>query len=164
MMEGRWPETSRPGPHRSSWLAHGGRVERHSSAFCRAHRPAGGAHGKMPTNAFQLDHHARANWIDEVLADSFPASDPPSWTPGIATLSPSLPNAPSVAHTRTDMLHAGDLLPHFQVNDFYGTRIDYSSFWQRKNLVLVMLSDIDRPSRSYAEPLMPRGRESKEDD
>jgi len=115
----------------------------------------------MPT---KLDHHARANWIDEVLADSFPASDPPSWTPGIATLSPSLPNAPSVAHTRTDMLHAGDLLPHFQVNDFYGTRIDYSSFWQRKNLVLVMLSDIDRPSRSYAEQLMARGRDSKEDD
>ena len=115
----------------------------------------------MPT---KLDHHARANWIDEVLADSFPASDPPSWTPGIATLSPPLPNAPSVAHTRTDMLHAGDFLPHFQVNDFYGTRIDYASFWQRKNLVLVMLSDIDRPSRSYAEQLMARGRDSKEDD
>ena len=26
--------------------------------------------------------------IDDVLADSFPASDPPAWTPGVARLTP----------------------------------------------------------------------------
>ena len=115
-----------------------------------------------PTNAFQIDRRARADWIDEVLADSFPASDPPSWTPGIARLSPSL-DSPGGAHNSTDMLHPGDLVPHFEVTDLYGKRVDYSSIWQRKNLVLVMLPDTDPSSRSYAEQLKARGRDSKED-
>jgi hypothetical protein len=28
--------------------------------------------------------------IDDTLADSFPASDPPAWTPGIARLTPQV--------------------------------------------------------------------------
>ena len=30
------------------------------------------------------------NWIDDVLRDSFPASDPPSWIPGAATPAPAV--------------------------------------------------------------------------
>src|SRR5688572_11921911 len=114
----------------------------------------------MPTNGFQIDRGTGADWIDEVLAESFPASDPPSWTPGIARLNPSLPDSPGAAPTWTDRLHPGDLLPHFEVTDLYGKRVDYSSIWQRKNLVLVMLSDTDPSSRSYADQLMARGRAS----
>ncbi len=118
----------------------------------------------MATNAFQIDRRARADWIDEVLADSFPASDPPSWTPGIARLNPSLPDSPGVAHNWTAMLQPGDLLPHFEVTDLYGSRVDYSSIWQRKNLVLVMLSDTDPSSRPYADQLMARSRDLKKND
>jgi uncharacterized membrane protein HdeD (DUF308 family) len=50
------------------------------------------------------------------------------------------------------------------VTDLYGKRVDYSSTWQRKNLVLVMLSDTDPLSRSYADQLMARSRDSKADD
>ena len=32
--------------------------------------------------------HAGPTWMDDVLADSFPASDPPSWTPGMARPAP----------------------------------------------------------------------------
>src|SRR5688572_33136814 len=78
-----------------------------------------------PTNASQIARRARADWIDEVLADSFPASDPPSWTPGIARLNPSLADSPGGAHNWTAILHPGDLLPHFEVTDLYGSRVDY---------------------------------------
>jgi hypothetical protein len=54
------------------------------------------------------------------------------------------------------MLAPGDLVPHFTVTDLDGSQVDYSSIWQRKNLVLVMLSDGGPSSRSYAEQLMAR--------
>ena len=33
-----------------------------------------------------------ATWIDDVLSDSFPASDPPSWIPGIVRPAPAKPD------------------------------------------------------------------------
>jgi hypothetical protein len=99
--------------------------------------------------------------IDEVLADSFPASDPPSWTPAIATLNP--PHS-SPAGSTTDLLQTGNLLPHFDVIDLYGRRFDYSSIWQRKNLVLVIVSDTDSSWESYAEQLMAHAHDSNRDD
>jgi hypothetical protein len=47
----------------------------------------------MPTHAPDIDHRDRSNWIDGVLADSCPAIDPPSWTPGIARPARSLLSA-----------------------------------------------------------------------
>lgn len=44
--------------------------------------------GAAPANALDVGHGAGPNWIDEVLAGSFPASDPPSWTPGVARPAP----------------------------------------------------------------------------
>jgi hypothetical protein len=36
------------------------------------------------------DRLAAEEALDQVLADSFPASDPPSWNPGIARLNPAV--------------------------------------------------------------------------
>jgi hypothetical protein len=62
------------------------------------------------------------------------------------------------------MLHAHDLLPHFAVADLEGERFRYSSIWQRKNLVLVLLPDSNPPSRHYAGQLMARAEELGDED
>jgi hypothetical protein len=43
----------------------------------------------------------------------------------------------------SEMLKTGDLLPHFNVTTLGGERFAYSDIWQRKNLLLVSLSDAD---------------------
>jgi hypothetical protein len=84
--------------------------------------------------------HAAPTWMDDVLADSFPASDPPSWNPGMARPAPMTVHAgPGVRA----MLQTGDLVPHFTVTTFSGESFDYSDIWQRKNLVLVLLPHAD---------------------
>jgi hypothetical protein len=41
------------------------------------------------------------------------------------------------------MLQRGDLVPHFSVTTVDGRRVDYSTIWQRRNLVLVTLPASD---------------------
>jgi hypothetical protein len=50
------------------------------------------------------------------------------------------------------------------MTDLYGRRVEYSSIWQRKNLVLVMLPDRGPSSQSYAEQLMTHGGDPREDE
>jgi hypothetical protein len=80
--------------------------------------------------------HAAPTWMDDVLADSFPASDPPSWTSGMARPAPVI--AP-VGQEVSSRLQTGDLVPHFTATTFSGESFDYADIWQRKNLVLVLL-------------------------
>jgi peroxiredoxin len=51
-------------------------------------------------------------------------------------------------------LQPGDPVPHFRVGTIDGRRIEYSTIWQRRNLVLVALTECDSaPSRTYVSQL-----------
>ncbi len=56
------------------------------------------------------------------------------------------------------MLQTHQLIPHFGVTDLAGERVHYSSLWQRKNLVLVTLPDVEARSLDYAGRLMALAR------
>lgn len=47
----------------------------------------------------------------------------------------------------------GDAVPHFRVTAVDGRTIEYSTIWQRQNLVLVMLADADSASEAYVSHL-----------
>ncbi len=49
-----------------------------------------------------LNINLTAQAIDDVLAGSFPASDPPAWTPGMARLGPETATASPAAGTALD--------------------------------------------------------------
>jgi len=51
------------------------------------------------------------------------------------------------------MLQRGDHVPHFEVRDVDGQPVSYSTIWQRRNLVLLVLSatDVDSADRYIAE-------------
>jgi hypothetical protein len=51
-------------------------------------------------------------------------------------------------------LQRGDPVPHFRVGTIDGRRIEYSTIWQRRNLVLVALTEPQSaPSRTYVSQL-----------
>jgi len=51
-------------------------------------------------------------------------------------------------------LQRGDPVPHFRVGTIDGRRIEYSTIWQRRNLVLVALTESNSaPSRKYVSQL-----------
>jgi hypothetical protein len=63
------------------------------------------------------------------------------------------------------MLQRGDSVPHFEVRSLEGEPFEYSTIWQRKNLVLVSLPTIDsEPASAYAADVIARVREFGDQD
>ena len=50
--------------------------------------PTIGAHDRFDEESSERRRLAAEQALDQVLADSFPASDPPSWNPGIVRAAP----------------------------------------------------------------------------
>ena len=61
-------------------------IEYRDSTFAAIVPAAVGIDGRLDDFRDRRDRLAAERAIDDVLADSFPASDPPSWNPGITRL------------------------------------------------------------------------------
>lgn len=61
-------------------------IEYRDSTLAAIVPAAVGIDGRVDDFRDRRDRLAAERAIDDVLADSFPASDPPSWNPGIARL------------------------------------------------------------------------------
>jgi hypothetical protein len=63
-------------------------------------------------------------------------------------------NGVSMSRDELAGLQRGDLVPHFRVGTVDGRTVEYSSIWQRRNLVLVALTEChSAPSRMYVSEL-----------
>ena len=61
------------------------------------------------------------------------------------------------------MLIRGDSVPHFELATVTGQPISYSAIWQRKNLILVTLADVDTDAAAeYVSQLRARLPEFKD--
>ena len=63
------------------------------------------------------------------------------------------------------MLQRGDAVPHFEVRTLAGARCRYSTIWQRRNLLLVVMPAVASASRrDYAADVTGRCREFRDQD
>jgi hypothetical protein len=68
-------------------------IEHRDSTLAAIVPAAVGIDGRVDDFRDRRDRLAAERAIDDVLADSFPASDPPSWNPGVTRLKPRRPLA-----------------------------------------------------------------------
>jgi len=82
-------------------------IEYRDSSLAALVPAAVGIEGRLDDFTERRDRLAAERAIDDVLADSFPASDPPSWNPGVTRLSLDS-HSTYRASGHTPITHAGE--------------------------------------------------------